>query len=204
MNNMKQIAFALLALLAIGCQDPRNPSAQSNPTDSAPPNSGIHQPASGTQTHSSSLGFQFAYPKEYVVDSSPDNPLSQPGNSTPGVIQSWQIWKKSDYEAIQTHNFAGSEFPPHISIEVLDNPDRLPLSAWKGDLSRDDDRPFTVAGQKAIAYRATGLYEYDKVLLNPPNGRYVIRLSVGYIDPSDPMRQDFQAIVSSFTFDDPL
>jgi hypothetical protein len=58
-----------------------------------------------------------------------------------------------------------------------------------------------VAGQPAIAYTSTGLYEYDNVVVASPDGRYVLRFTAGYMDAKAPIRRVFQELVSSFSFD---
>jgi hypothetical protein len=111
-------------------------------------------------------------------------------------VQVLEIWKQEDY-ANRIHL---SESPAIISISVYSNPLHLPLENWKGQLSRNDTRPFTVAGQQAIAYSATGLYESDNVLCNSPDSRYVFHFKGDYLSTSDSIRQTFQDILSSFSF----
>ncbi|NER83707.1 MAG: GUN4 domain-containing protein, partial [Leptolyngbya sp. SIO1D8] len=47
---------------------------------------------------------------------------------------------------------------------------------------------------------ARGVYEYDVVLLTHPDGN-VLKLQVGYLDGTDPLRQVFQTVVDSLGFD---
>lgn len=195
---MRLVLVGLFALSAIGCTAQTAPNTPPQASNSVPTstNSPVQQPSEHSTYSSTKFGFRFAYPNDYVVDASRENqPIQYTGAQ--GMIE---IWKDSDYEAIQAQAFeAGTEYPANISIEVFDNADRQPLTHWKGELSQTD-RPLTVAGQDAITYASTGLYEQDNVLLFTPNGQQVIRLSVGYIDAADPMRQVFQEIVSNFTF----
>lgn len=207
--------LGLLALLVIACSSPTStvstqtvkeaetsastPIAQST----ASPNSGGRKqnPQSQNVYRSSKFGFQFQSPNGYTVDNSNENRQPKPDETWQGTIE---IWKNADYQAIQAKKFeGGTEFPPNISITVHSNPDRLPLSHWKGSLSvgSSDARAINVAGQNAIAYTADGLYASDNVLLLSPDGQRVIHLSRDYIDPSDPSREAFQQIVSNFMFD---
>ncbi|MBF2079691.1 MAG: hypothetical protein IGR76_14515 [Synechococcales cyanobacterium T60_A2020_003] len=93
-----------------------------------------------------------------------------------------------------------TELPPNITVQVFENPDQRPLTDWKSELSSPDVQPLQVGEQEAIAFSSTGLYEHDNVVVSTPDGKYVLRFSVGYFDANDPMRQDFQDIVSSLTF----
>jgi hypothetical protein len=108
-----------------------------------------------------------------------------------------EIWNQADY--LNRENLP--EAPPIISIRIYSNPQKLPLAKWKGELSHNDDRPLTVAGQPALAYSSTGLYESDNVLVRSPDGRQVLRLQAGYQKSSDRIRQVFQEVVQSFSFD---
>ncbi|MBD2019032.1 GUN4 domain-containing protein, partial [Leptolyngbya sp. FACHB-36] len=139
------------------------------------------------------FGFRIVSPKGYVITPSETTQAPQP--AVP--VQALEVWQQADF--LNRANLP--ETPPIISITVYNNPKRLPLTYWKGELSRSDDRPLTVAGQAAIAYTSTGLYEYNNVLLSSPDGHYVFRLKVGYLNPKDAIGQTFQQIVSSFTFD---
>lgn len=191
------LCVGLLAILAMSCTTQTNLSPQADNSSSQTPTSTVDQATSQTAYTNEKFGFSFSYPEGYVVDASSENQLPSSDESLQSVIE---IWKQADYEAIQSANFEGGEYPPNINIRVYNNVEQLPLEDWKEELSHDDDRALTVAGQDAIAYTSTGLYESDNVVLSSPDGQ-VIRLSVGYIDASDPMRQVFQEVVSSFTFE---
>jgi hypothetical protein len=144
------------------------------------------------------VGLRFRYPEGYWVDSatayrSPD-PEAQ-------LKDSWQIWKAEDYiplGGIYSPEIAGPESPPHISLEVLRNPDDRPLQEWVGRAA--DWRVITVAGQGAIAYTDIGLYESDVVLLRHPSGD-ILRLQADYLDAADPLRSVFQTVLESLTLD---
>lgn len=141
---------------------------------------------------SEQFGFRFVQPSSYVITNATKNSSPQP--TTP--VQVLEIWKQEDY-ANRIHL---TESPAIISISVYSNPLHLPLENWKGKLSHNDTRPFTVAGQQAIAYSATGLYESDNVLFNSPDGRCVFHFKGDYLSTSDSSRQTFQDILSSFSF----
>ncbi len=139
------------------------------------------------------FGFRFVSPSGYVITPSETQPASKPAPPS----QVLELWQQADF----LNRAALMETPPMIRITVYNNAKRLPLPHWKGELSRNDDRSIRVAGQPAIAYTATGLYESDNVLLSSPDGRYVLRLTVGYTDAKAPIRKVFDQLVSSFIFD---
>lgn len=209
---MKRIfPLGLLALLVIGCSSipsvassqKGNEAGTSVPTRTAQSNSNpsvrTPRPQSQNAYRSAKFGFRFESPTGYVVDNSQENQRPRAGEPLQGTIE---LWKSADYEAIKKHNFEGSEYPPNISIAVYNNSKQQPLSYWKDTISigSNNVRNVTVAGQDAIAYTATGLYESDNILLFTPNRQRVIRLSRSYHNASDPSQQAFQQFVSSFTF----
>lgn len=211
------ITFGLLASLLLGCNAQVSNNA-SSPADRPPSNTASSNTAppgptnpvanAGQLIYTSVYGFSFTYPEGYtvlsftdpegsVVDASRDRQSPQANDALQGRLE---LWQQEDYEALQQHGFAGSEPPPNISIQVYRNLEQRPLKDWKGDLSQEDDRAITIAGQPAIAYSSTGLYESDNILLSSPDGELVIRLSAGYLEADSPIRQDLQAIANSFSF----
>ena len=141
---------------------------------------------------SKQFGFRFVQPSGYVIVNATKKSSTQPN----APLQVLEMWKQKDY-ANRIHL---TESPAIISISVYSNPRHLPLANWKGKLSHNDTRPFTVSGQQAIAYSDTGLYESDNVLFSSPDSRYVFHLKGDYLSASDFIRQTFQDILSSFSF----
>lgn len=140
----------------------------------------------------SDYGFRFVIPRDYTIT---PTETGQAGQPTPlSVIE---LWQEKDF--LNRENLP--ETPPIIRVTVYKNAKQLPLSTWKGELSRNEERSITVAGQKAIAYSATGLYESDNVLFRSPDGRYVFRVQGDYNQQNDAIRKVFQHIVKTFTFD---
>ncbi|MEM6835350.1 MAG: GUN4 domain-containing protein [Cyanobacteria bacterium P01_C01_bin.120] len=144
-------------------------------------------------------GVRFLYPEGYFVDSAMYYQSPEPDAA---LQYRWDIWQESEYLPFgQRYVEAGAETeqPPHISIEIFRNPDDQPLKAWVEGAAVPAET-VTVAGQEAIAYRTTGPYDADVVLLNHPNGE-VMKLQVQYTDAANPMRQVFQTVVASLTLD---
>lgn len=104
-------------------------------------------------------------------------------------------WGRVDIE-----NPGGTEPPANIQIVVMANPTGRSLESWV-ELATSQPEVITVAGRGAIAYSATGLYESDVVLLPTPDNCAVVKISAGYADPRDPLRQVFQTVVSRLAFD---
>lgn len=139
------------------------------------------------------FGFRTIFPSGYIITPSETKPSTKPALP----LQVLEVWQQFDF----MRRDSLPEMPPTIRITVYNNFKQLPLTYWKGELSKKDDRPLTVAGQSAIAYSSTGLYDADNVLFRSPDGRYVFRLTVGYTDAKAPIRQTFQELLASFTFD---
>ncbi|XHX77908.1 MAG: GUN4 domain-containing protein [Stenomitos frigidus ULC029] len=139
------------------------------------------------------FGFRTLSPSGYIITPSETKPSTKP--AVP--LQVLELWQQADF----MNRESLPEAPPIIRITVYNNVKQLPLTHWKGELSRKDDRPLTVAGQTAIAYSSTGLYDSDNVLFYSPDRRYVFRITVGYADAKAPIRQTFQELLASFTFD---
>jgi hypothetical protein len=137
------------------------------------------------------FGFRFVIPSGYTTAS------GETSSAKPAPLEVIEIWNQADY--LNRENLP--EAPPIISIRIYSNPQKLPLAKWKGELSHNDDRPMTVAGQPALAYSSTGLYESDNVLVRSPDSRQVLRLQAGYQTSSDRIRQVFQEVIQSFSFD---
>lgn len=100
------------------------------------------------------------------------------------------------------------EGPPSISMGVFPNPEGLSVEQWvKGDgrsnwkLIVDDraSRPMIVGGKAALWYHYSGLYETDSVAV--AYGEKIFLFSVGWLDPQDQIRLDFNNLVSGVQFD---
>jgi hypothetical protein len=150
---------------------------------------------------SNRFGFQFDYPVDFVVES---RSASENGSDRP--IESIDIWTQRDYDAIQSE-VPPTELPPNISVAVQQNPQRLPLRDWVMQnnwfVSPDRFTSLTIAGQRAIAFHSTGLYESENVLLSIPNSSDVIVFSLDTtgIPESDAVyRPAFEQILASLQF----
>lgn len=139
------------------------------------------------------FGFRFVLPKGHTLTPSEQTPSRQPNPP----IQVLELWQQGDF----LNRTSLPEMPPIIRITVYQNSPQLPLISWKGELSHKDDRTVKVAGQSAIAYTSTGLYESDNLLFRSPDNRYVLRLQGSYLKADDSIRKVFQEVVANFAFD---
>lgn len=190
----RTIILILLAVASVGVTTQILPLSKTQPLPTiARPIANPSVESHNTSYASDRFGFRITYPRSYRIA-----PSASVSTQLPRSLEVLELWNQAEYP----DRTSLPETPPLITITVYDNTQQLPLSAYKGDLSHNDDRPLTVGGQNAIAYTSTGLYEFDHVLLSSPDGRYVLRLSGSYIDANAPIRQDFQDIVSSLTFNE--
>lgn len=199
---LNRISLSLLAGIAIACQT-QSPSITS-PTPTAEvsqPSASSPQPttqSSQTAYTNEQFGFSFAYPAGYVIDDSYENPSSR----NDGLQKMIEVWSAADYQAIQAHQFQGSEYPPNVNVTVYSNPQKQSLEEWvkssdrfvaTGDVSRQ-----TLAGQDAIAFSSSGLYDNENIVLSTPDsaGIIVINLAKG----GEEYPQVFEQIKSTFRF----
>ncbi len=97
----------------------------------------------------------------------------------------------------------GGEGPPTITITTYPVQDKTlqqwlesdPRSNWQLLVDDRASRPTTVDGKQAVWYHHTGLYENDAVAVLHSNNAIVF--SVGYLAPTDQVRQDFNAVMET-------
>lgn len=98
------------------------------------------------------------------------------------------------------------EGPPTIAVTVMKNPNSLSLENWvktqtQWSLYNLGDKVLTsreVGGARALGYTADGLYPNDMIVVENNSRIYII--SGAYINPNDPIREDFQTFVKSLLF----
>ncbi|MCC7500292.1 hypothetical protein IT396_00590 [Candidatus Nomurabacteria bacterium] len=100
------------------------------------------------------------------------------------------------------------EGPPTISVAAFPISEGTTLRQWLASEPRSnwqlivDDRATratTVDGEEAIWYHYSGLYENDAVAVIHNNR--VIIFTVGYLDPSDQIRTDFNILIENVELD---
>ena len=150
---------------------------------------------------SQQLGFSFKYPKGYVVHKAQHNHNIEPGS----VQQRIDVWSSTDYQAIKAGKFQGTELPANVSISVEKNPKGLNASQWFKENNHEfgatqNQNKQVVAGQKAVAFRSSGLYETQNIVLPSRDGKNVIVIShfQNQNHSDKDYEQVFERIVSSF------
>jgi hypothetical protein len=202
---MDKILIASLALLiVVGCAHtpsgkadepaapPPTPGQATSipspePTASAPQTPLTPSPTQAENTYTNAqFGFTFNYPDGYVI-------TSQEANPTGGYVT---ILRQED---------VGTPEPLLIYINVRENPEQLPLGTFLDQeikpLIQAQYPNTTVAGQPALDFESTGLYEMRNLLFSTPDGRYLVHLNATYLgSPSedDPLWQVAKGIAESF------
>jgi hypothetical protein len=145
--------------------------------------------------------FQFDYPAGFIVEAKPS---SIAGNDR--SLEWIDLWTQRDYDGIKSR-VTPTELPPNVSVAVQQNSQRLALRDWvmrnNQFASPQGFRSLTIAGQDAIVFQSTGLYDYENVVLATPNRSevIVIRLDkVGQLESDAVYRPAFQQIISSLQF----
>jgi hypothetical protein len=146
-------------------------------------------------------GFQFDYPAGFVVEAKASS-----GQGDDRALEWVDLWTQRDYDGIKSSK-TPTEFPPNASIFVQQNPQRLALRDWvmrnNQFVSPDRFTSLTVAGQSAIAFHSTGLYDSENVVLTTLNRSdvIVIRLDKSSLPERDAIyRHAFQQMLSSLQF----
>lgn len=155
---------------------------------------GVSAPQEQMEQYSSEDGVQFQYPNRYELSSRTE------GNAE----RQWDTLVLLPKGYVPP---VGGEGPPTISMSVFQNPEGFSASEWvKGDarsnwkLTVDDraSKSMVVGGQPALWYHYSGLYETDSVAV-AHKGK-IFLFSVGWLEPQDQIRTDFNQLVSGVQF----
>ena len=199
---------------AIACQPQSSDSPTAAPSDPVTASPSPTEPqSSGSSTSTATpietsqavyenqrFSFQFNYPERFVVIEQPDVSDSSNGRSFAAI----QIWSEADNNAIQSGEYeGGTEYPPNTSITIIPNPEQKLVTEWINSnewLTQPDEyQPIDVAGQSAIAFHSTGLYEMDHVAFPTPDGANIVLITVDR-EGGDGYKAAYDAIVGSFQF----
>lgn len=199
---LHRLAVGVAATVAIACQAEPKPL----PTVAISP-----IPVVGTATlatgeaiyHNARFGFHFTYPADrFVAIEATDYP---PDVEAVGAIQ---IWTTQHDRAIKAGEYeGGTEYPANVSVTVQPNPNRLPLKDWVQQTDwltgTRDITETTVAGQSAIAFQSSGLYEQENVALVSPDAAAIILITLNKTNNNNdvPYQAVYQQIVASLAFD---
>ena len=145
--------------------------------------------------NSEAAGIEFTYPNNYLLAEHREG----------GGARDWDVvilTEENDLPIPQN-----SEGPPSIVMIVFENVENQSLEDWihgsafsNFKLSDEKLSSTTVGGEEALAYRYSGLYESDAVVVE--HSARVYFFSAGWITEEDQIRRDFQSILGSVTFKD--
>ncbi|MDJ0675195.1 MAG: hypothetical protein QNJ36_07435 [Calothrix sp. MO_167.B42] len=118
------------------------------------------------------MGIKFEYPEGYTVD------FSKEENTI-------KVWLNKDYQAIKgksQNTESPSHLPSHLSISVEPNPQKLPPEEWvKTNDSFLDPEQFSnkaIAGKQALAFRSSGLFEFEYLIIPNDDGNQMVVISI--------------------------
>lgn len=180
--NKLSIAVGLIVLVAVGVYL----------YTTKPP--AVHEEASTMNIyHVEEVGIRFEYPKAYTLTSRDELYEGKEAHILTMVNASTTVPDMS-------------EGPIAMSIVEVPVATSTNVEAWVREHSISNfnlspDKvltPTTVAGVPALAYRHSGLYEFDAVAFQNNGHLYIV--SVSWLTQGDAIRQDFKDLLASVTF----
>lgn len=149
---------------------------------------------------SAGYGFSFMYPEGYFVDEGRSETFAHDWVS---LIEDTEFNRR-----LVAGEVPATEGPVSIRVDIfLGAVAEGGLESWVREsrysnfpLATTELSPVTVAGASGFAYSHDGLYMNDAVVLG--SGGTVYMLSVSYTSPDDEIRDDFQAVIDTFSFDE--
>lgn len=210
---VSRILISFAASLAIGCQagsfvviNSAAKAVEAAPvtysiTDTASTKSVKLSQNSRNRYRSNSLGFSFEYPNSYMLDNSQENLKTSSEKTLRGRLE---LWQAADYRAIRSGKFqGGTEYPENLSISVYRNPKRLSLREWVKSshdfVATRDFKVVSIAGQQALSFHSSGLYDSNNIVLTNTNSTEIISIRAE-LDSNGANKRAFQHIVSTLRF----
>lgn len=209
---LQPVLLSLVALSAIACQQN---SPQPLPSESPASDSSnvITPPAKSPQPTSSNKGiyrsdrfdFQFSYASdEFVIDEA----LATPANNVDSPLETIDIWTENHAQKIRAGEYeGGTEYPANVSVTVSENLQNLSLREWVEQSNQfaipSEFQNTTVAGQSAIAFQSSGLYENENVVFTSPDKSQIITVTfskINYGDHDAIYQKAFEQVKGSFAF----
>jgi hypothetical protein len=147
--------------------------------------------------NSSELGLSFTYPVSYTLTTHKD------GNAE----RSWTTLTLIETHILEEYEQSGAmEGPPAIAVQVFDNIEELGLEEWVTTTSYSNYKLATdptllqgeVAGEPAVAYQHSGLYETNAVVV--ARGGKIYLFSVSWLTQEDKNINDFGDLLESVRF----
>ncbi|MBW4654256.1 MAG: hypothetical protein KME20_14655 [Kaiparowitsia implicata GSE-PSE-MK54-09C] len=157
-------------------------------------------PTVSTFTHRE-FDFTFTYPYSYIAE-----PIDLgTENHDPDLKASIDLWSDRNYAAIRANVYEGSEYPANVTVSVYEKAETIGLEEWiRQDfrfLAVMDVTSLQVAGQDAIRFDSTGLYEYDNIAVPSPDGKSVVIINLARLmEDNEAYKPAFETILSTFEF----
>ncbi len=187
------LVVVLLALAGYWLWDMQT-TAPNTPRAPGIPNATTTVATTTRETYASStLGISFTYPSNYLLQ---ERDLPGSAQRRHHVIT---LMPRSDVPPPQ-----GGEGPPTITVDVIQNNlDKLTTDAWIRNSSASNFKlspdsviaTTTLGGVPARTYQWDGLYQGTTVAL--ARAAYIYAFSVTSLNPTDPIRSDFEQVLRS-------
>ncbi len=152
---------------------------------------------------SEKYGFQFQYPKGYLIMGGKELDPSE----NAGAVFSFGLTPDTEH----SRSYLAEESPdlePPASMGVIiyqKDASKKELPDFVPTIITEEEKEVpgiyektTVSGQAGLVYTISTIYEYDIVISGM--GNYIYKFSVGYTRPEDVIRQDFYRLLSTVTF----
>lgn len=147
------------------------------------------------------FGFWFEYRK------GPDGYVTIENNESlhEDFVTGINLFNKKEYEEFQ-NSLDAREGPTSMGLRVYQNPQKKFASVWAMEnsgetnisLALGESNEAVVGGANAEHFIADGLYPIDTYVV--ASGEHIYVLTGSYLDQKDSIYNDFQKLVSSFTF----
>jgi hypothetical protein len=149
------------------------------------------------------LGIRFNYSaQDFVVQ---EKTSSRKSDNQVEVID---IWTQEHARKIQSGAYErGTEYPANVHLAVYKNPQKLPLRTWiQRSMYFPASKQFNnvkIAGQNAVKFTASGLYENQHIAVVHPNNGNIVVVTLSQIGSGDndaKYRKVYGQVVQSLSF----
>jgi len=153
-------------------------------------------------------GFSFEVPSTITSPKVP-NHLTDEQRTSMNIVQKVElIDKKTKAEWDKRPGFVGDGGPDRVVITVYENPENLDLKPWLIDQAdivytnyeNQTLSPATIDGEPGFIYLVEGLGSIDYAVVKHPTNNRIYLFSAQLISAQPQARQDFWAILGSFSF----
>ncbi len=151
------------------------------------------------QYTSTTFNISFNYPRSYF-----EQITSHEGERAQNVVTLFEDTQEN--RDVVGGKAPGREGPPTITIAMFQNDlDKYTTDSFIRNTSFSNFKlsdgiiaSTTVAGEAAVRYHASGLYENENVVIARPD--YVYMFTVSYLNPNDQIVKDFEDVLASVAF----